>query len=129
MSSGDIGVASKEKEPSSASWADRRRFWQQGRSMFRVASHCESAPVGNEERLGEASHAREKVILSGADCAFRRICAMYVGWRILEVSLLQADEALNLVQCLFVHFVKEGFEAVQRQPLVGDVVGTQEFLF
>ena len=54
---------------------------------------------------------------------------MYVGWCILEVSLLRADEVLDLVRCLVVHFVKEGFEAVQRQPLVGDVVGMQEFFF
>jgi hypothetical protein len=35
-----IWVVLKEKEPLSASWADRRGFWQQGWSMFRVASHC-----------------------------------------------------------------------------------------
>ena len=38
--SGAIGVASREKEPSSTSWANRRGFWQQGLSMFRVVSHC-----------------------------------------------------------------------------------------
>jgi hypothetical protein len=87
------------------------------------------APVGNGERLGEAGHAGKKVILPGADCVFRRICVMYVGWCILEVSLLQVDEVLNLMQCLVVHFVKEGFEAAQRQSLVGDGVGMQEFFF
>ena len=39
------------------------------------------------------------------------------------------DEVLDLVQCLVVHFVKEGFEAAQHQPLVGFAVGTQEFFF
>jgi len=89
----------------------------------------EAAPVGNGERLGEAGNAGKKVILPGADCAFRQICVMYVWWRILWVSLLRANEVLDLVRCLVVHFVKEGLEAVQRQPLVGFVVGTQEFFF
>ena len=40
MLSGAIGVVSKEKEPSSASWANMRGFWQQRWSMFRVGSHC-----------------------------------------------------------------------------------------
>ena len=40
MPIGVIGVALEEKEPSSALWADRRGFWQQGQSMFKKASHC-----------------------------------------------------------------------------------------
>jgi hypothetical protein len=48
---------------------------------------------------------------------------------ILEASLLGLDEVLDLMQCLVVHFVKEGFEAPQRQPLVGFAVSAQEFFF
>ena len=54
---------------------------------------------------------------------------MYVWWCILEASLLGLDEVLDLVRCLVVHFVKEGFEALQRQPLVGFAVGAQVFFF
>ena len=54
---------------------------------------------------------------------------MYVRCCILEASLLGFDEVLDLVLCLVVHFVKEGFEAPQRQPLVGFAVGTHEFVF
>ena len=54
---------------------------------------------------------------------------MYGRWCILEVSLLQVDEVLDLVRCLVFHFVKEGFEAAQRQPLIGLAVGMQKFFF
>ena len=52
---------------------------------------------------------------------------MHVQWRVLEARLLPQDEFFNLVRCLVVHFVQEGFEAPNRQPLVDFVVGTQEF--
>ena len=37
--SGAMGVASEENKSSRASCANRRRFWQHGRSMLKVALH------------------------------------------------------------------------------------------
>jgi len=52
---------------------------------------------------------------------------MHVRWSVLEVRLLPLDEFFDLVRCLVVHFVQEGFEAPRIKPLVDFVVGMQEF--
>ena len=75
-----------------------------------VALLGEAAPVRNGEGLGEAGDAREEVIFPGAYHAFHRISAMHVRRCVLEARLLHLDEFLNLMHCLVVHFVQEGFE-------------------
>ena len=92
-----------------------------------VALFGEAAPVRNGEGLWEAGNARDEVIFPGAYRPFRRISAMHVWWSVLEARLLSLDEFLNLVRCLIVYFVQEGFETPHRQPLVEFCVGAQEF--
>ena len=99
----------------------------------------EAAPVCNGEGLEEAGDAREEVFFPGAYHAFRRIqdnddgrrhdSAMLVRQCVLEARLLRLDEFLDLMRCLIVHFVQEGFEALHRQPLICFVVCAQEFFF
>jgi hypothetical protein len=71
----------------------------------------EAAPVRNGEGLWEASDAQEEVIYPGAYHPFCQISVMHVQWSVLEVRLLPLDECFDLVRCLIVHFVQEGFEA------------------
>ncbi len=71
----------------------------------------EAAPVRNGEGLREAGDAREEVIFPGAYRPFCRISAMHVRWSVLEARLLPLDDFFDLVRCLVVHFVQEGFEA------------------
>ena len=92
-----------------------------------IALFCEAAPVRNWEGLWEAGNAHEEVIFPGAYRPFRRISAMLVRWSVLEARLLPLDEFFNLVRCLIVHFVQEGFEAPHRQTLAGFLVGAREF--
>jgi hypothetical protein len=59
----------------------------------------------------------------------RALCPEFALGLVLEASLLRSDEFFDLVRCLVVHFVQEGFEAPHRQPLVCFAVSAQEFFF
>ena len=69
------------------------------------------------------------MILPGADCSFGRVCAVDVGWCVLQRGVLGLDESFNCIGRFVVHFVEEKFVATLCQVFVGDLVSSEEFFF
>ncbi len=68
------------------------------------------------------------MILPHTNFLFRQIGAVYVGWGVLEVCILFANEGFDVVRHLVIYLVKLRFEAPCCEVGINQLVHLQELL-